>query len=435
MRRSRAWLILLTLAGCSRAPSTGPDTPSPGVRKPNILLILADDVGTEVLGTYGGTSYATPRLDQLAAGGMKFGHFYSMPVCYPSRVTLLTGRYLFRFPDGPWGSFPAEAEGETLAHALKQAGYATAVAGKWQLKLLRDDPGHPHRLGFDRYALFGWHEGPRYYQPMIYENGRVRDDIRDRYGPDVYTDFLIQFFEEHRERPFFAFYSMALCHDVTDDLEEPVPYGPNDRYDNYQEMVEAMDERVGLLHDALEGLGLLEKTLILYTTDNGTPSTYIASARDGELVRQPFVSRIGDTEIVGGKGQLTDAGTNVPLIASWAGTIEPGQEVSDLVDFSDFLPTLAEIGGGPLPATAALDGVSFAGRLLEGTPSPRAWAFSEHEGRYWLRNRRWKLYDDDQLFDLQLDPTEREPIPRSSASGEANLSRIQLGKWTKSLRQ
>ena len=361
--------ILLVFAGCEGAFL-------PADREPNIVLILADDVGTEVLGSYGGTSYATPRLDRLAAGGMKFVHSYSMPVCYPSRLSLLSGRYPFRFADAAWGAFPVEAEGATLAQVLRRAGYATSVAGKWQLTMLRDDPEHPHRLGFDQYALFGWHEGPRYYQPMIYQNGRVRDDVRDRYGPDLYTEFLIQFFEEHREKPFFAFYSMALCHDVTDDLEQPVPHGPLGRYDTYQEMVEAMDERVGRLFDGLDRLGLLDRTLILYTSDNGSPESYIAEARDGELIRQPFVSRVGGTEVVGGKQQLTDAGTRVPLIASWPGIIDPGQEVLDLVDFSDFLPTLAEVGGMPVPEADAIDGVSFAGRLLEGTPSQRRWAFS-----------------------------------------------------------
>ena len=428
MKRFWTWLILLTLAGCSNAAS-------PAHRKPNILLILADDVGTEVLGSYGGTSYATPRLDQLAASGMQFEHAYSMPVCYPSRISLLTGRYPFRLPGATWGSFPAEAESQTLAHRLKQAGYATAIAGKWQLTMLRDDPDQPHRLGFEEYTIFGWHEGPRYYQPMIYQNGQVRDDVRDRYGPDVYTDFLIHFFEEHREQPFFAFYSMALCHDVTDDLEEPVPHGPYDRYDNYAEMVEAMDERVGRLRDRLQGLGLLDETLIVYTADNGTPPTYIAAARDGDLVREPFVSLLGDIEVVGGKGQLTDLGTHVPLIASWPGIIEPGQTVPDLVDFSDFFPTLAQIGGARLPETDPIEGVSFAGRLFKGTPSERAWAFAEHEGKFWLRTQRWKLYDDRRLFDMRLDPTEREPVPESSASQEATAARGQLRKWMESMRQ
>ena len=257
MKRFWTWLILLALAGCSNAAS-------PAHRKPNILLILADDVGTEVLGSYGGTSYATPRLDQLAASGMKFEHAYSMPVCYPSRISLLTGRYPFRLPGATWGSFPAEAESQTLAHRLKQAGYATAIAGK---------------------------------------------------------------------------------------------------------------------------------------------------------------------------GQLTDLGTHVPLIESWPGIIEPGQTVPDLVDFSDFFPTLAEIGGARLPETDEIDGVSFAGRLLQGTPSPRAWAFAEHEGQFWLRTQRWKLYDDRRLFDMRLDPTEREPVPESSASHEATAARGQLRKWMESMRQ
>ena len=133
-------------------------------RVPNIVLILADDVGVEPLGCYGGESYDTPRLDALARDGTRFNHCYSMYACHPTRVCLLTGRYPFRFDDAPWGGFPRSAQSETLAHVLKQAGYATAIAGKWQLALMKNDLEHPARLGFDQWCLFGWHEGPR-YQP------------------------------------------------------------------------------------------------------------------------------------------------------------------------------------------------------------------------------------------------------------------------------
>ena len=292
--------------------------------QPNILLILADDVGREVLGSYGGTSYPTPHLDQLARTGLRFEHAYSMPVCHPSRICLMTGRYPFRLGHPVWGTFPERWEERTLPQVLKRAGYATAIAGKWQLALLREDPEHPFRLGFDQYCLFGWHEGPRYYQPLIWENGRIRSDVRDQYGPDAYVRFLTEFMERHQSGPFFAFYSMALCHDVTDDLEAPVPFGPRGRYDNFGEMVEAMDQRVGRLVGALDRLGLREKTLIFFTTDNGTPKQSIITAQGGKLVREPVSSRMGERTIPGGKGDLTDAGTRVPTIANWKGTLPQG---------------------------------------------------------------------------------------------------------------
>ena len=151
-------LLLASLAlswACGQQPE-----PVATVEPPNILLILAADVGREVLGSYGGTSYETPHLDDLATTGMRFDHTYSMPVCHPSRISLLTGRYPFQVGNPEWGTFPRASETQTVAHSLKDAGYATAIAGKWQLTLLKDDPDHPHRLGFDEYCLFGWHEGP-----------------------------------------------------------------------------------------------------------------------------------------------------------------------------------------------------------------------------------------------------------------------------------
>ena len=150
---------------------------------PNIVFILADDLGIEPLGCYGGTSFQTPHLDGLAAAGMRFQHCYSMPVCHPTRVCLLTGRYPRHIGQPRWGTFPRELESQTLAQRLKQAGYATAVAGKWQLTLLRDDPQHPHRMGFDEYCLFGWHEGARYHDPLIWQNAQLREGIREAWKP------------------------------------------------------------------------------------------------------------------------------------------------------------------------------------------------------------------------------------------------------------
>jgi len=394
--------------------------------RPNLLLIMADDVGREALGCYGGTSYETPRLDQLAGGGMRFAHGYVMPVCHPTRVSLLTGRYPSSLGNPGWGSFPKNTEDKTIAQVLRSAGYATAIAGKWQLALLKKDPAHPHRLGFDQYSLFGWHEGPRYFDPMIYQNGKVRDDLSGRYGPDVYTDFLIEFMKTNREGPFFAFYSMALCHDVTDDLDAPPPLGPRGRYESYAEMVASMDRQVGKLIDALDKLDLRKETLVLFITDNGTPKSYIATAKEGKLVRQSFRSEWQGEQVRGGKGDLTDLGTRVPWIASWPGKIEPQQVVDDLVDVTDILPTLAELAGADLPQDVKLDGASFAPVLTGNGPGQRSWVHAEHRGRRFVRNRNYKLYDDGQFYDMQHDPTEQEPLSTDSLSPEAQAAHKKL---------
>jgi arylsulfatase A len=409
-------------------------TPARAADRPNVVLILADDVGCEVLGAYGGTSYKTPHLDALARSGMRFRHAYSMPVCHPTRVTLLTGRYPFRLENPRWGSFPKGEEKRTLAHVMKDAGYATAVAGKWQLALLGKDLEQPHRMGFDEYALFGWHEGPRYYRPLIWQNGKKRAGVEDRYGPEVYCDFLIDFIGRNKDRPFFAYYSMALCHDVTDDLKEPVPYGPHGRYDSYKEMAEAMDVQVGRLVAALDRMKLRDNTLILFTGDNGTARGSIIRVKDGKYIRDPVFSMIDGKRVRGGKGSLTDGGTNVPLLASWKGTIAPGQVVDDLVDFSDFLPTLAELGGGRAPKGVKLDGVSFAPRLLGKKATGRQVAYAEQGKRWWVRSQRWKLYDDGRLFDLKADPQEKKPVPVAGQSKETAAARAELRKALRRVR-
>lgn len=402
--------------------------------RPNVLFIMADDVGREVLGCYGGTSYRTPHIDQLAKTGMRFTHAYSMPVCHPTRIALMTGRYPFRF-DAGWGKFPTEAEGKTIANVMRMSDIHTAVAGKWQLVLMKNDKQQPRRLGFDEWAVFGWHEGPRYHDPMIYRNGEVWPNTEGKYGPDLYADFLIDFMEKNKDGQFFAYFPMALCHDVTDDLKDPVPYAPGlDRYHNYGEMVAHMDRIVGRLVAALDRLKLREKTLIVFTTDNGTPGRIIIRAEKNEQTgkiryeRIPVSSQLGDETIPGGKGKLTDTGTRVPLIANWRGTIEAGQVVDDLIDFSDFLPTFAEVTGAQVPARWSLDGRSFAWRLLGKDGEPRRWCYAGLRGEHWVRTQRYKLYADGRFFDVENDAKEKQAINVEDAGPEAKKAHAMLKK-------
>lgn len=388
-------------------------------RPPNIVLIMADDLGVETLGCYGGTSYKTPNIDALARDGMQFSNCYSMAVCHPTRMCLMTGRYPFRL-GAKWGSFPKAEEQNTFGEILKNAGYTTAVAGKWQLTLMKKDLQQPRRMGFDDWAVFGWHEGPRYWDPMIYHNGKVLKNTEGKYGPDIYADVLIDFMKRQREKPFFVYFPMALVHDITDDLKHFVPYGPGkDRYDTYKEMVESMDRVVGRVVDAVDRLKLGNDTLILFTGDNGSPQSMYAKHVNGKLTREPVSSIRNGTVVPGGKGLLNDRGTHVPLIARWTGTIAKQQSTKDLVDFSDFLPTLAELAGGTIPKGIKLDGVSFARRLEDNKPSSRQWAFAEHRGKSFVRTHQWKLYDDGTLFNVKHDVEEKSQINIASLKGES----------------
>jgi len=398
-------------------------SPADAKEQPNILFILADDVGREVLECFGGSSYETPHLNELAASGARLEHCYAMPVCHPTRITLMTGRYPRHLGNPKWGSFPQHAENYTLANIAKNAGYATAVAGKWQLCLLKDDMEQPRRMGFDEWSLFGWHEGPRYHEPMIYENGVLRTDTAGKYGPDLYVDFLVDFMRRNHQRnkPFLTYYSMALCHDVTNDLKAPVPHGPRGRYDNYAEMVGQMDLQVGRLMRFLKSSGLDDNTLVLFTADNGTAakSKLSSKGKRNSFVYEKVVSQFKGRAVPGGKGRLTDWGTRVPTLAVWKGVITPGQSWNDLLDFSDILPTLAELTGGALPADAKLDGHSFAALLRGEGHSTRRWAYAEHRGRFFVKTQDRKLYSTGEFYNTEADPFEKSPLEPTTLSTDA----------------
>ena len=398
-------------------------SPADAKEQPNILFILADDVGREVLECFGGSSYETPHLNELAASGARLEHCYAMPVCHPTRITLMTGRYPRHLGNPKWGSFPQHAENYTLANIAKNAGYATAVAGKWQLCLLKDDMEQPRRMGFDEWSLFGWHEGPRYHEPMIYENGVLRTDTAGKYGPDLYVDFLVDFMRRNpqRNKPFLTYYSMALCHDVTNDLKAPVPHGPRGRYDNYAEMVGQMDLQVGRLMRFLKSSGLDDNTLVLFTADNGTAakSKLSSKGKRNSFVYEKVVSQFKGRAVPGGKGRLTDWGTRVPTLAVWKGVITPGQSWNDLLDFSDILPTLVELTGGALPADAKLDGHSFAALLRGEGHSTRRWAYAEHRGRFFVKTQDRKLYSTGEFYNTEADPFEKSPLEPTTLSTDA----------------
>ncbi|MDC0143362.1 sulfatase-like hydrolase/transferase [Verrucomicrobia bacterium] len=404
--------LYLILTGVSLIASK---VPPEIVLQPNIVLIMADDVGCEPIGAYGGERWKTPHIDALAKGGMRFDYCFSMPVCHPTRVCLMTGKYPFRLKSG-WGSFPKLEEKNTMAQVLKRAGYATAIAGKWQLCLMKEDTEQPARMGFDQWSVFGWHEGARFHEPMIYQDGRLRTDTKGKYGPELYVDFLGEFMKKSAEdkKPFFAYYSMALAHDVTDDIPKQVPYVPGkDRWMNYGEMVGSMDEMVGKLVGRIDQLGLRKNTIILFTGDNGTAKRSKLRHIEGRKYEYENVYSIRNgLRVPGGKGTLLDIGTNVPLIANWPGYIKAASSDDALVDFSDWLPTLAELGVAKVGHK--IDGISFAPALfgLSGSKwKVRSFAFSESKGgKAWVRTQRYKLYNNGQFYDVQKDAMEKKPL-------------------------
>ncbi|MEM7384513.1 MAG: sulfatase-like hydrolase/transferase [Verrucomicrobiota bacterium] len=395
---------------------------------PNIVLILADDVGREAIGCYGGESYPTPRIDRLATEGMRFEHFYAAPVCHPTRVAIISGRYLHSVGNPKWGYFPKDdREKQTVAHALKAAGYATAGAGKWHLAMFKDDPRQPSRLGFDEHCFFGWHEGPRFWEPLLWQNGEIRKDVAERFGPDVYTEFLIDFMKRNREGPFFAFYPMALCHAVSDDLDPHPPHGPRGRYMTFAEMMAEMDKQVGKMVKAVDDLGLTKKTLILFTTDNGTtPKNYIRHEGRSLIEEEPKVSSlVKGRRVVGQKGKFNDWGIRVPTIARWPETIPAGSTTDILADGTDLLPTFAEMAGKP-ELGKPTDGTGFAG-LFTGDEFPkRTWVSPQNKSRVCVRTRNWKLLSDGSLFDMRGDPFSESVISAEAGGAEAASARRRL---------
>jgi len=383
-------------------------------RPPNIIVIMADDLGAECLSSYGSTSYKTPNLDALAKTGIRFLNCYATPLCSPSRAQLMTGRYGFRTGwtnmiergEGAVNEFFDPNQERTFGHVLKAAGYATAQSGKWQLAQFQKYPRHVNECGFDEYCCWTWlYDGQRtdrYWQPSVWQNGKLREDVGDQYGEDVFCDFLIDFITRNQAKPFFVYYPMVLVHDPFEPTPDEKKGGLDGRkksgpdVSHFPAMVAYMDKTVGRLVAALDKLKLRENTLILFTGDNGTP--------------RPVTSRTGKTVIPGGKGTVTHLGSHVPLIASWKGTVPGDRVLHDLVDFTDVLPTLAEVAGAELPRGVKIDGRSFAPQLRGQTGQPREWVYVQLGNASFVRDQHWLLHNDGRFYDIKDDPFERHDL-------------------------
>jgi hypothetical protein len=428
--------------------------PPPENRPPNVLLIMVDDLGKEWVSAYGAEEIETPHVDQLAREGIRFQNVYAMPQCTPTRLTLLTGQYPFRHgwvnhwdvPRWGGGAHYDPALNPSLGRQMKMAGYKTAIAGKWQVSDFRVEPEVLREHGFDAYCMWTGYEtgvpasAERFHDPYIHTAAGSRT-YPDQFGPDVFKEFLIDFIRENKDSAMFIYYPMVLTH-------PPLITPPGDtattNIEKHKAMVRYADRITGELVQALEEVGIREQTLIIWTTDNGTS--------------RGITGRIQGREIAGGKGQTSEAGTCVPFIASWPGTVPANQVSEALIDFSDLFPTLLDLAGHPQPPPAGdmatpigdyppleelvpdsireaeggtkhtIDGISFKEALLTGGKSQRSWIMSmgggnqarltaegvENQYRYRdrvLRNERFKLFIDaeglpEKLVDLQTDPSE-----------------------------
>ncbi|MBM4046703.1 MAG: DUF229 domain-containing protein, partial [Planctomycetes bacterium] len=355
--------------------------------KPNILLILSDDYGIDGVGCYGSDRFKgkTPNLDRLAETGLRFTQCYSTPLCGPSRCAIMTGRYGFRTGGSTNQSAgrPSFKDEPSVAKALKQAGYVTGMAGKW--RQMGDTPGD---WGFDEWltdpTAGGW-----YWKTSYTKNGQLVETKQEVYGPDVCMDFALDFFRRHRERPFFFYFPTHLVHGPI--LRTPDSKGEG-KADYYEDNVAYLDKQVGQLVAELERLGLREKTVILFTGDNGT-------ARFGA-----DRAIVGGRKINGQKGTMLEGGARVPLIASWKGTMPEGRVLNDLVDFSDFFATFAELAGAKLPEGVTLDSHSFAPQVRGEKGRPRDWVFVQLGSKWYVRDQGWKLTHEGELFDMSDAP-------------------------------
>jgi arylsulfatase A len=357
--------------------------------KPNIILLLADDLSAKELSCYGSERHQTPNLDRMAAEGTRFETFYAMPLCTPTRVCLMTGQYGFRngflgmanqafIPDK---NSPQKQIGNHFTHAdlMKSAGYATAMAGKWQLSgelptLVRD-------AGFDEYRMWAYdhnlppgvthpaHEGKqgsntsRYWQPSIVENGKYLPTKPEDFGPDLFNDFVLDFARRHKQQPFFIYYTSVLTHQPR--VPTPDPEHPGQRWPaGLKSNLEYLDVLVGRLFEGLNKEGLDENTVVMFIGDNGT---------GGE-----------------GKGTVTEAGARVPGIFRGPG-VRRGLVSRAVADLTDIMPTLAEYAGVPLPNEKTFDGHSL-GPVLRGEKEKhRDWIYSHLDDGRLLRDSRWLL--------------------------------------------
>ena len=360
---------ILSLLALLAAPFAAHAADAPKGTKPNIVFILADDLGVGNVGCYGADHAKTPNIDALAKGGIRYTHAYTAPLCGPSRAVIMTGRYAFRT-----GATNQDATGlmkptvETfLPKLLKPAGYASSCIGKWgQL------PAGPAECGFNDYWKFKG--SGKYWNTQTgasnYEvNGKTVKLHDKEYIPDLMHRHAVEFITNQREKPFFLYYSLSHVHAEI----LPTPDSAPDSKDLFADNLAYMDKLVGKLVAELDRLKLRENTLIVFFGDNGTGKAHAAA------------STIGGKKLSGEKGSMLEGGAHVPLIVNWPGVTPAGKVSADLIDSSDFVPSFAELAGAKLPEKTAIDGRSFAPQLRGEKGNPRDWIFIQLANMCYVR--------------------------------------------------
>ena len=403
-------------------------------RSPNIILIMADDLGFECINSYGGTSYNTPNLTRLVESGIQFENCHSQPICTPSRVKLMTGKSNKK----NYKEFGIlEPKEKTFSQILRKNGYATMIAGKWQLGKVDSLPRH---FGFDEHLLWQLSDtgrdsvgrDKRYVNPVLKQNGKLYEKNEGKYSTDMIVDYINDFIYRKRNEPFLVYYPMILTHCPFDPTPNSKDWNPKDmgsitykgnaKY--FGDMVSYMDYSIGRIINQIDQLGLRENTIILFTGDNGTDN--------------PVVSMMDNVSVIGGKGQTTDYGTHVPLIVNWKGTIRANSKSKSLVDFSDFFPTLCDLADIPVNSSMDLDGVSFYPELVGEEGAKRKWIHSWYNrnggldplvsSKEWVRNENYKMYVGNRFYNVKKDPYEKNNISISEMSDQEKSIRKEFIK-------
>lgn len=385
-------------------------------QRPNVILIMADDMGAECLSMYGGISYHTPRLEEMAQEGMVVERCIAQPLCTPSRVKLMTGlsnaRNYTHFGrlDTTWLN---------MGTLMREAGYRTCITGKWQLNGLAykdqfpdwKDAGRPHQMGFDEHCLWqlthGRSEGERFADPLIEQNGEVMDTDLDDYGPDIFANYALEFIGRNSKEPFFIYYPMVLVHEPFVPTPDSRDWRKREeRYRNdpayFSDMMNYADQIVGRIMQKLEAEGIADNTLLIFTADNGTD--------------RQIISLTKDRQVKGAKGSTINDGVHVPLLIRWPRRVEGGSHWGGLVEFSDFFATLAELVGREVECDGVsflplLEGKAFQGRCTASVHyDPRWGAWVNAHRNSFVQTLDYKLYQDDSFFDLREDVMERRPL-------------------------
>jgi arylsulfatase A len=386
-------------------------------RRPNIVLIMVDDFGYECVTANGGESYRTPVLDQLAATGVRFEHCHVQPLCTPTRVALMTGLNNRRNYSHFGHLDPSQ---QTFGNLFKQGGYATCIAGKWQLANGLEGPAH---FGFDEYCLWQLNRRPgRYKNPGLEINGKLFDYTNNEYGPDLVNDYALDFISRKKDAPFFLYYPMILTHspyDPTPDSSDYLEKGARKGNGHFADMVAYSDKLIGKLVARLDELKLRDNTLVIVLGDNGT----------GRGTPSKFKGR----EVVGGKGLTTTWGTHVPAIVNCPGFVASGKVSHDLIDATDFLPTICEAARVPIPAELKIDGRSFLPQVRGEKGEPREWLYAWYNPSggpkaqaEFAHDRKFKLYTDGRFYALDKDDLEKNPLSDDALDRAAKTAKAKL---------